>query len=135
MSVMMIVMSIGSISQPLSAAARAAGAASILFKTIDLPFRPPGGLKDPEASADQDIVFQNVHFTYPSRPDVKVLTGLNVTFPAGKVTAVVGSSGSGKSTIVGLIERWYELDGDWKDNIKVTFGKALRCYYSTHLSN
>lgn len=55
-----------------------------------------------------EIVLHDVSYFYPSRPSVNVLDGLNIRFEAGKMTALVGTSGSGKSTIVGLIERWYE---------------------------
>ena len=47
-------------------------------------------------------------FNYPSRPDVPVLKGLSLTFEAGSTSALVGASGSGKSTIVALIERFYD---------------------------
>jgi ATP-binding cassette, subfamily B (MDR/TAP), member 1 len=120
MSVMMIVMSIGSISAPISAAGRSSTAAAKLFQTIDLPQRDTSGAKDPDVDAGADITLQNINFTYPMRADIRVLAGLNVTFPAGKITAIVGPSGSGKSTIVGLLERWYELDGDFQANLKVT---------------
>lgn len=112
MCVMMTVMTVGHIAAPLSAAARSAGAASILFNGIDAPLPKTSGLKGPEVSASQNIVLWNVNFTYPTRPKTKVLDELKLIIPAGKVTAIVGPSGSGKSTIVGLIERWYELDGD-----------------------
>ncbi|KAG6747457.1 hypothetical protein POTOM_049861 [Populus tomentosa] len=49
-----------------------------------------------------------VHFSYPLRPDVQILNGLNLTLKCGTVTALVGSSGSGKSTIVQLLARFYE---------------------------
>jgi ATP-binding cassette subfamily B (MDR/TAP) protein 1 len=68
------------------------------------------GLKDPEVSASEDITFHSVNFAYPSRPHVKVLDDLSFRFERGKITAIVGASGSGKSTIVGLLERWYDLD-------------------------
>lgn len=55
------------------------------------------------------IQFKNVNFSYPKRPDQKVLKNLNLTFKDGKVTALVGSSGSGKSTIAMLIENLYDL--------------------------
>lgn len=58
---------------------------------------------------DGTVELRNVSFAYPSRPSALVLRNLSVTFEAGKVTALVGASGSGKSTIVGLIERWFEL--------------------------
>ncbi|KAL3465727.1 P-loop containing nucleoside triphosphate hydrolase protein [Aspergillus heterothallicus] len=56
------------------------------------------------------ILLRNVSFTYPSRPTVKVLDDLTLEFEAGKITAIVGSSGSGKSTILALISRWFNPD-------------------------
>jgi ATP-binding cassette subfamily B (MDR/TAP) protein 1 len=120
MSIITIVMSIGSIAGPITAAAQAAGAAGIFFTIIDAPQPKSRGIKYPEVSSQDDLVLQNVNFAYPVRADVKVLENLNLTFPAGKVTAIVGASGSGKSTIVGLLERWYELDGNMTDNIIVS---------------
>ncbi|KAB8303395.1 hypothetical protein EYC80_004824 [Monilinia laxa] len=120
-SIMAIVMSIGGISAPITAAAQAAGAAGILFSIIDAPQPKTGGVQAPDVSSREDIVLENVNFAYPLRHDVKVLDNLNVRFPAGKLTAIVGASGSGKSTIVGLIERWYELDGNLTDNALTLF--------------
>lgn len=120
MSIMTIVMSVGSVAGPVTAAAQAAGAAGILFTIIDAPQPRTDGIKLPEVSSQDDIILDNVNFAYPIRPDVKVLKNLNVRFPAGKLTAIVGASGSGKSTIVGLLERWYELDGNMTDNIIVS---------------
>lgn len=53
------------------------------------------------------IIFENVWFRYPLRPDRDVLRGLNLKLEPGKVVALVGPSGGGKSTIVGLLERFY----------------------------
>ncbi|CAF2246250.1 unnamed protein product [Brassica napus] len=55
-----------------------------------------------------DVCLDDLHFAYPLRPDVKVLDGFNLTLRAGTVTALVGSSGAGKSTIVQLLARFYE---------------------------
>lgn len=55
------------------------------------------------------LLTTDVHFSYPLRPDVKVLDGVNLTLRRGTVTALVGSSGAGKSTIVQLLARFYEV--------------------------
>jgi ATP-binding cassette, subfamily B (MDR/TAP), member 1 len=54
------------------------------------------------------ITFQNVSFEYPTRPNEPVLRSLNMEISPGKVAAVVGRSGSGKSTIASLLERFYD---------------------------
>ncbi|KAK0119280.1 hypothetical protein ONS95_008128 [Cadophora gregata] len=120
-SVLMIMTSLGSTVTPASAAIHAASAASIFFSIIDAPQPQTSGLEGPQVSSQGDIVFENVNFTYPLRADVKVLDNLSLRFPAGKMTAIVGASGSGKSTIVGLIERWYELDGNMTDKIMTLY--------------
>ncbi|KAK6337456.1 hypothetical protein TWF730_002855 [Orbilia blumenaviensis] len=87
---------------------KATAAAHGLFKTIDrkstIDSLSTDGLKPSECYGD--IVFENVDFAYPSRPNVQVLRKLSLKFEKGKTTAIVGPSGSGKSTIVGLLERW-----------------------------
>ncbi|KAF1850722.1 P-loop containing nucleoside triphosphate hydrolase protein [Cucurbitaria berberidis CBS 394.84] len=110
-SVMMAVMYIGRLTNPIFAIVKAATAATELFVTIDAPTPDTSGLKEPDITADADITFQNVAFSYPSRPNVQILEGLDLKLEAGKVTAIVGPSGSGKSTIVGLVQRWYDLLG------------------------
>lgn len=52
--------------------------------------------------------FKDVWFKYPSRPNVCVLQGINFTVEPGKTLAIVGESGCGKSTIVSLLERFYD---------------------------
>lgn len=56
------------------------------------------------------IEFSNVNFSYPSRPEEKVLKDFSCVFEQGKTTALVGPSGSGKSTIIQLMERFYQQD-------------------------
>jgi ATP-binding cassette subfamily B (MDR/TAP) protein 1 len=60
------------------------------------------------AAVQGNIAFRDVRFAYPSRPDVVILDKFSLDFPAGKIVALVGGSGSGKSTVVSLIERFYE---------------------------
>ncbi|MFN0212693.1 MAG: ABC transporter ATP-binding protein [Saprospiraceae bacterium] len=54
-----------------------------------------------------NISFQNIQFSYPTRPDVPVLSGVSLDIPAGKKVAVVGQSGAGKSTIMQLILQFH----------------------------
>ncbi|KAK9469166.1 P-loop containing nucleoside triphosphate hydrolase protein [Lipomyces arxii] len=54
-----------------------------------------------------DVEFKNVHFRYPTRPQVPVLRGLNLKIKSGQYVALVGSSGCGKSTTIGLLESFY----------------------------
>ena len=55
-----------------------------------------------------EIKFCGVHFAYPSRQDETILQGFSLSIPAGKVVALVGSSGCGKSTVISLLQRFYD---------------------------
>ena len=55
-----------------------------------------------------DIEIRDVHFAYPSRQEKMILQGFSLFIPAGKVVALVGSSGCGKSTIISLVPRFYD---------------------------
>ncbi|KAM0899548.1 hypothetical protein ACQ4PT_021225 [Festuca glaucescens] len=57
-----------------------------------------------------DIDFTNVSFKYPSRPDVQIFSDFTLHIPSRKTIALVGESGSGKSTIIALLERFYDPD-------------------------
>ncbi|XP_017672547.1 PREDICTED: multidrug resistance protein 1A-like [Lepidothrix coronata] len=60
-----------------------------------------------------NITIKDVAFNYPNRPEVKILQGLNLKVEKGQTLALVGSSGCGKSTVVQLLERFYDpLDGE-----------------------
>ncbi|OJJ42146.1 hypothetical protein ASPZODRAFT_137457 [Penicilliopsis zonata CBS 506.65] len=109
-SIMIAVSVLGNIATPLTMVFKAASAARSFFEIIDAEKIVAGGLCDSAALAQGDIVFQDVAFTYPTRPESTILQGLNARFERGKTTALVGSSGSGKSTIVALLERWYTPD-------------------------
>lgn len=106
-SVMIAVSILGSIASPLMMISKAASAATSFFEIIDAERIAADGDRDTDALASGDIVFENVRFSYPARPDTQILFNLNARFERAKTTAIVGPSGSGKSTIVALIERWY----------------------------
>ncbi|KAK5627872.1 hypothetical protein RRF57_003587 [Xylaria bambusicola] len=74
-----------------------------ITETNDGPPQPPEVFEG-------DVRLKNVAFTYPSRPDVPVIQDVSLQFPAGKTTAIVGLSGSGKSTVAGLLTRLYDTD-------------------------
>ena len=56
------------------------------------------------------IEFKNVFFAYPTKPDLNVLKGINFTILPGQSAAFVGYSGCGKSTIIQLLERYYDVN-------------------------
>ncbi|XP_065072133.1 mitochondrial potassium channel ATP-binding subunit-like [Rhopilema esculentum] len=64
----------------------------------------------PTGSIHGHVRFGSVTFSYPTRPDQKVLDNLSLDIGAGKVIALCGPSGSGKSTIASLLENFYDLD-------------------------
>ncbi|MFT5832828.1 MAG: ATP-binding cassette subfamily B protein [Cognaticolwellia sp.] len=88
-------------------------------------------LKDGEKavleSLTGDVIYQDIHFSYPSRLDVPVLKGVNLEIKGGQTVALVGSSGSGKSTIVQLLMRFYDIDSG---NVTVN-GKDIQDYNIT----
>jgi ATP-binding cassette, subfamily B (MDR/TAP), member 1 len=55
-----------------------------------------------------NIEFRNVYFSYLSRPEIPILSGFFLTVPARKTVALVGRNGSGKSSIIPLMERFYD---------------------------
>lgn len=54
------------------------------------------------------IELRDVYFSYPARPKELILKGFSLFIPSGKTAALVGRSGSGKSTVISLIERFYD---------------------------
>ena len=58
-----------------------------------------------------EIELKNIYFSYPSRKNVTILKNVNLTFKRGEKTALVGPTGCGKSSIIQLIERFYDVDG------------------------
>lgn len=65
---------------------------------------------------NKSIVLNNLIFTYPGAGNEPVLKNIDITFPSGKVTAIVGTSGSGKTTILKIIQKFYE---NYKGELKI----------------
>ncbi|XP_066095034.1 ATP-binding cassette sub-family B member 5 [Saccopteryx bilineata] len=88
----------------------ARGAAFNIFQVIDkkpaIGNFSTAGYK-PEC-IEGTVEFKNVSFSYPSRPSVKILKGLNLKIKSGEIVALVGPNGSGKSTAVQLLQRLYD---------------------------
>ncbi|CAI6317558.1 unnamed protein product [Periconia digitata] len=108
-SVLIVLSGLGSIFTPIQSIVKAISASAACFKIIDMPKSKLGDLQAPDANAGDDVTFENVRFTYPSRTEAEVLKGASFKIQGGKITALVGHSGCGKSTIVALLERWYDL--------------------------
>ncbi|KAF9151478.1 Multidrug resistance protein 1 [Linnemannia schmuckeri] len=102
--------SIGNVGPNIASFGKAQAAAYTIFHTIDrvpaIDSFDPSGLK-PE-NLQGHIVVKNVNFAYPSRPNVPILKEMNIEVKPGQTVALVGHSGSGKSTIIGLVERFYD---------------------------
>lgn len=85
------------------------GSATRVWEILDRnPSIPTHGGLIPSTKPIGDISFNNISFNYPTRADADVLTNLSMKIEAGSTTAVVGRSGSGKSSIASLLLRLYD---------------------------
>ncbi len=87
---------------------RGMAACQTLFTLFDLPIEKDTGSLTTK-KIKQSLTFENVTFTYATK-DEPALNNISFTVPAGKTIALVGRSGSGKSTIANLLTRFYEVD-------------------------
>jgi ATP-binding cassette subfamily B protein len=89
---------------------RAMASTTRVMNLLDTPMAiPPGRTPLPLAQVQGDVIVDHVTFAYPDRPPV--VKNLSLHIPAGKTIAIVGSTGSGKSTLVKLLLRFYEIQG------------------------
>jgi len=89
---------------------KAIGAAERIFEIVDeVPKIPTSGGRKMN-HVEGNISLKNVTFSYPTKSDKPVLEDLNLDLRSGQIVALVGKSGGGKSTIVSLIERFYDPD-------------------------
>ncbi len=131
----MVAGAVGALTETWGELQRAAGATERLVELLDTtdsvqdPARPVA-LPRPVKGA---IAFDGVHFAYPARPGVSALNGVDLVVNPGETVALVGPSGAGKTTILQLLQRFYDpqqgritLDGvDLRDMARADFRQAL----------
>lgn len=102
--------SLGQASSGLSAFAAGQAAAYKMFETIKR--KPEIDAYDPNGKILEDIQgeieLKEVYFSYPARPEELIFNGFSLHIPSGTTAALVGQSGSGKSTVISLVERFYD---------------------------
>ncbi|XP_022757720.1 ABC transporter B family member 21-like [Durio zibethinus] len=103
-------MSLGQASPCMSAFAAGQAAAFKMFETIKR--KPEIDSYDAKGKVLEDIrgdvELRDVYFSYPARPGEQIFSGFSLSIPSGTTAALVGQSGSGKSTVISLIERFYD---------------------------
>ncbi|CAN8072905.1 unnamed protein product [Agarophyton chilense] len=103
-------MMLGNLSSMMPDWGKAKIAATRIFRLLDQESKiDPTVEVDFKKRINGDVRVEKAYFEYPSRPNVAVLRGMSVEVKSGKTLALVGASGSGKSTVVGLIERFYDV--------------------------
>ncbi|KAM0944512.1 putative ABC-type xenobiotic transporter [Dioscorea sansibarensis] len=113
MAVMTGGMSLGQASPCVTAFGSGQAAAYKMFETIER--KPAIDVYDTEGIVLEDIKgdidMKDITFSYPARPDHLIFDGFSLHVPSGKTMALVGESGSGKSTVISLVERFYDPQG------------------------
>ena len=109
LSIMIGAFSLSNVSPNVQAFTTAVAAASKIYATIDRtsPLDPVSEQGRQLENLEGIVELRGIKHIYPSRPEVTTIEDMDLILPAGKTTALVGASGSGKSTIVGLVERFY----------------------------
>uniref|UniRef100_A0A452ZR79 ABC transporter B family member 11 n=1 Tax=Aegilops tauschii subsp. strangulata TaxID=200361 RepID=A0A452ZR79_AEGTS len=113
-----------------SDSAKANDSATSIFKILDRKSQIDSSSEEGSTMelVKGDIDFMHISFKYPSRPDVQIFSDFTLNIPSRKTVALVGQSGSGKSTVIALLERFYDpdsgailLDGVEIKNLKLSW--------------
>ena len=131
----MVAGALGALSEIWGELQRAAGATERLVEMLnatDAVADPVSPIAAPDLRRGE-IVFDNVTFSYPSRPTISALNGVSLTVKPGESVALVGPSGAGKTTMIQLIQRFYDpssgailLDGvDLRDMARADFRRHI----------
>ncbi|MDH5916113.1 ABC transporter ATP-binding protein/permease [Vibrio splendidus] len=106
----MVASSLGTISEVMGELQRAAGATERLIEILQVESHIVAPVANPTSLANvtPEVAFDDVTFCYPSRPDQPATSNLMLTAHEGKVLALVGPSGAGKTTLFELLQRFYD---------------------------
>lgn len=106
----MVAMSVATVAEVYGELQRAAGSATRLLELLEVESEIKESDSPSLIKTGQKFVieFKNVNFNYPSRPDSGALVDINLAIPTGKVVALVGPSGAGKTTLFELLQRFYD---------------------------
>jgi len=102
--------SIGGLASVYAQLQKAVGATETIFSLMDEEKEMEQSVENPTSIQIEGISFKDINFSYPTRPDVQVLKNLSFDLKKGQTLALVGKSGSGKSTVASLLMRFYGTD-------------------------
>ena len=121
--------SIGGLASVYAQLQKAIGATETIFGLMEEPLEMPVEHQDVDPVEIGTLAFKDVRFSYPTRSDVQVLRGIDFELPKGQTMALVGRSGSGKSTIASLLMRFYTIEeGTFTANGKDVFTLDLAAW-------